>query len=377
MNLTALTRRAGKLLCLGACVWLAACSSPSRPKPADIAPVAVQQDVRTLWTSQIGDIKFPLEVSIRDNRLAVANSKGEVAMLDAQSGRDIWRLNLQQPVAAGVGTDGQQAALITRDNQLVVLAEGRVLWRQALTAESFTAPLVAGGRVFVLGADRSVTAFDGTSGRKLWTQQRAGEPLVLKQTGVLSAFKNTLLVGWSGRLIGLNPDNGLVRWESVVATTRGTNDMERLIDLLGPINRVGDTVCARAFQAQIGCVDAERGQVLWSRASNGNQAIGGDAQLVVAPLANGVVQAWRRSNGDRLWETERLKYRILSAPLVTSRGVLVADSGGWLYVLSLADGALLNRISLGSDELAAAPVASDAAVVVVSRNGRVTGLQLP
>jgi hypothetical protein len=46
-----------------------------------------------------------------------------------------------------------------------------------------------------------------------------------------------------------------------------------------------------------------------------------------------------------LWDTERLKYRVLSAPLVTPRGVLLADNGGWLYLLSLADGALLNRIS--------------------------------
>jgi len=41
------------------------------------------------------------------------------------------------------------------------------------------------------------------------------------------------------------------------------------------------------------------------------------------------VQAWNRTNGDRLWETERLKYRVLSAPLVTPRGILVADNGGF------------------------------------------------
>jgi hypothetical protein len=57
--------------------------------------------------------------------------------------------------------------------------------------------------------------------------------------------------------------------------------------------------------------------------------------------------------------------------------VLIADNGGWLYVLSLADGALLNRIKLDAEELASAPVMAGGRYVVVTREGRVTGLQMP
>jgi outer membrane protein assembly factor BamB len=237
--------------------------------------------------------------------------------------------------------------------------------------------LVAGGRVFVLTADRSVLAFDGGSGAKLWTQQRPGEPLVLKQAGVILPFNNTLVVGLSGRLVGLDPNNGLVRWESAIATPRGTNDMERLVDLVGPADRVGDVVCVRAFQSQIGCVNALRGQSVWTRASNGDRGVSGNEKQLIAALSNGVVQAWDRSNGERLWDTERLKYRALSAPLVTPRGVLLADNGGWLYLLSLADGALLNRVKLDGSELASTPVQAGAYYVVVTREGRVMGLQIP
>jgi outer membrane protein assembly factor BamB len=105
--------------------------------------------------------------------------------------------------------------------------------------------------------------------------------------------------------------------------------------------------------------------------------VSGNETLLVAPMSNGVVQAFNRGTGERVWDTERLKYRILSAPLVTPRGVLVADNGGWLYLLSLADGALLNRIKLDSEELAAAPVFAGGRYVVVTREGRVTGLQIP
>jgi outer membrane assembly lipoprotein YfgL len=356
---------------------LAACSGPTRNKPTEIQGVNVLQEVRTVWTANVGRVDFPLVVSARDDRIALANGQGVVAVLDASTGKDIWRIKLDQAISAGVGSDGQQLAVVTRNNELVVLQDGKVQWRKSLPAQSFTAPLVAGARVFVLTADRSVIAFDGATGRQLWLQQRPGEPLVLKQAGVLLAFKNTLLVGLSGRLAGLDPNTGVIRWESAIATPRGTNDIERLVDLVAPFDRVGDVVCVRAFQSAIGCVNAERSLGMWTRPSNGEMGVSGNETLVVAPLSNGVVQAWSRVNGERLWDTERLKYRSLSAPLVTPRGVLVADNGGWLYLLSLADGALLNRIKLDAEELATAPVMAGSRYVVVSREGRVTGLQIP
>ena len=370
---TSLTRAA----LAGVCMALAACSGPSRTQPTEIQGVPVLQDMRTSWTANLGKVDFPLVVSARDDRISLASSQGVVAVLDASTGKDIWRMKLDQGISAGVGSDGQQLAVVTRNNELLALRDGKVQWRKNLPAQTFTAPLVAGARVFVLTADRSVIAFDGATGRQLWTQQRPGEPLVLKQAGVLLAFKNTLLVGLSGRLAALDPNTGVIRWESAIATPRGTNDIERLVDLVGPFDRVGDVVCVRAFQAAVGCVNAERGQGVWTRPSVGEMGVSGNENLLIAPMANGVVQAFNRSNGERLWETERLKYRVLSAPLVTPRGVLIADNGGWLYLLSLADGALLNRIKLDSDVLASAPVLAGGRFVVVTREGRVTGLQIP
>lgn len=362
---------------LGVCLLAVACSGPTRPKPADIAPVPVLQDLRLKWSADVGRVDFPLTVAVRDDRLALANAKGLVSMMQASTGKEVWRLALNTALSAGVGSDGQQAAVVTKDNQLIVLKDGQVQWRQILPAQSFTPPLVAGARVFVLTADRAVMAFDGASGRALWNQQRAGEPLVLKQAGVLTSYKNTLLAGLSGRLIALNPDTGAVRWESTIATPRGINDMERLVDLVGPASRADDTVCVRAFQSQVGCVQADRGQLMWTRAASGELGVSGNDRLLVSVLTNGVVQAWQRSNGERLWESERLKYRILSAPLVTPRGVLLADSGGFLYVLSLADGALLNRVKLPGEALAAPPVMANGIVVVVNQEGRVSGYDIP
>ena len=316
-----------------------------KPQPAELQPVTALVSVRQSWTNRMGPVSFPLEVSVSGDHVGVASDDGTVALLDAQTGRDIWRVALKTPIAAGVGSDGKVLAVVTKDNEVVAMQAGRELWRQKLTAQAFTAPFVAGERVFVLAADRSVNAFDGQTGRKLWTQQRSSEPLVLRQSGVMLAVGDTLVVGLAGRLAGMNPSDGSIQWEAPIATPRGINDVERLVDLVGSVSRVGDSVCVRAFQASIGCVNTARGSVLWTKPANGVQGIQGDDRLLFGTEADGTVMAWKRTDGERVWSSERLRYRGLTAPLVAGRSVVIGDATGFIHLLSREDGSLLNRLS--------------------------------
>ena len=347
--------------------------SEPKPKPAELAPDPGLIGVRQAWTSRVGQVNLPLAVNVSGETVVVAGSDGTVAALDAASGRDLWRTNVGAPIAAGVGSDGALTAVITRVNDLVALAAGREVWRQKLGAQGFTAPFVGGGRVFVLAADRSVSAFDGQSGRKLWTQQRPGEPLVLRQAGVILAVGDTLVVGQAGRLAGLNPVNGSIRWEAPIASPRGTNDIERLVDLVGRVSRVADTVCARAFQTSVGCVDTARGTVLWTKPANGFDGVHGDERNVFGSESDGKLVAWRRDNGERAWVTDRLQYRGLTAPLAVGRSVVVGDSTGLLHLLSREDGSLLTRLATDGSPIAAAPVIAGNTMIVVTRNGAIFG----
>lgn len=359
-----------------ALIALAACSSgASKPKPPELAPNAALISTRQAWTAQVGNTGFPMQPGVVGDTVVLASVDGSVAALDARTGRDIWRANLGAPIAAGVGTDGKLAAVVTRANELVTLDAGREIWRQKLGAQAFSAPFVAGGRVFVLTADRAVTAFDGQGGRKLWTQQRPGEPLVLRQAGVMLAVGDTLVVGLSGRLVGLNPSNGSIRWEAPIASPRGTNDIERLVDLTGRVSRIGDVVCARAFQSAVGCVNAARGAVLWTRTANGAEGVHGDDSTVYGAESDGKVIAWRRSDGERLWQSDRLQYRSLSAPLAVGRSVVVADESGLVHFLSRTDGSPLTRLSTDSSGVSIGPVLAGDTLVVVTRNGGVYGFR--
>ena len=359
---------------LAAAAALAGCAAGSpRPTPAELPPNVDLIGVRQAWHAKLAPIDFPLQVHTQGSQLLLASGDGTVTTLDARTGAVLGQASAGAALSAGVGSDGTLSAVVTRANQVVALQGGRELWRQRLPTQSYTAPLVAGGRVFVLGADRSLTALDGRSGGKLWSLQRPAEPLVLRQAGVLLAVGNTLVAGMAGRLVGINPDDGSVRWEAPIAAARGTNDVERLVDLVGPVSRQGSVVCARAFQAAIGCVDATDGSLRWSKPANGATGLAGDGQQLYGAEADGQVMAWRADTGERAWQSERLKWRQLTGPLVLGRSVVMGDSTGLVHLLSRQDGSALDRFATDGSGIAATPVAAGNTLVVVTRAGGVYG----
>jgi len=373
LGAAALSRRRCTLWLSAAVLVLAGCTSGSKkPQPAPLEPVVPLVPVRAVWQLPVGAVDALLVPAVQGTTLAVANAAGSVMVIDGDSGQVRWRADAGAAFAAGVGFDGERVALVTRDNELVALTARGVAWRQRLPARVYTAPLVAGRRVFVLAADRSLSAFDADNGARLWNQASRGtEPLVLQQPGTLTAVGHTLVAGIGGRLLGIDPDSGRLRWEAVIGRTRGATEIERLVDIVGRVGRDGDVVCARAFQAALGCVDAVAGRLLWTQAADGATGVQASAEHVYAVESNGRVLALARADGRRVWAQERLLHRTLSAPLAIGRTLAIGDAQGHVHLLARADGTLVNRLTTDGSPIVDGPLRVGNTLVAVTRNGGV------
>lgn len=365
----------GLAVVVGLVVTLAGCSGPEKAKPLDLGPNTALIGVRSAWSSSIGTVGFPLEVRSVGNLIYVAGSDGTVAAIDARTGGDLWRTALGVKLSAGVGSDGRYVSVVSNDNELITLDANKEIWRQKLGALTLTAPLVAGARVFVLSADRSVTAFDVATGRRLWQQQRTGEALVLRRSGLIMAVGDTLVVGLGGRLVGFQPLTGKVRWEAQVANSRGTNEVERLVDLVAGVSREGNQVCVRSFQSAVGCVDAATGNLLWSKTASGAAGVDGDESTLFGTESDGRVVAWRHTDGERQWVSERLRFRGLSAPVLAGRSLVIGDEEGTLHFLSRQDGAPLNRLSTDGSAIVTTPVLAGQTLIAVTKRGGIFGFK--
>lgn len=350
---------------------LSACGGPAKPKPTELAPVASLLAVKKVWTAQVGEVAFPLDVKTVGGDLYLASNSGLVSVLNADTGVVRWSFDAGSRLAAGVGTDGDKTAVVTMGGELLVLQNGKKLWQQRLGAVALTPPLVAGGRVFVLTPDRSLVAMDGTTGKKLWQQQRGAETLVLDRAGVLMPFGDTLIVGIGGRLLGLNPLNGAQRWEIPIAVSRATNEVEKLVDVIAGVSRSAEDLCLRAYLHAVACVDPVRQKLLWSKSANGFTGLGGDEKWVFGTEADGRLMAWRRGDGERVWQSDALRWRDVGMPVVLGSSLAVPDGAGFIHLLSKVDGSFLGRLSLDGSPVAATPVLSGKTLVVVTQKGGV------
>ncbi|MET0350579.1 MAG: outer membrane protein assembly factor BamB [Rhizobacter sp.] len=349
---------------------LAGCSSgPTRPDPTPLVPFESTLVVADAWKQKVGSIGFALSVPVKDGTFTVASDDGTVLALKSADGAQVWRTDVGAKISAGVGSDGRFAAVVTRDNELVTLDNGTVTWRKKLPSRVVSAPLVAGERVFVVAVDRTVHAFDAVDGRKLWTYQRPNDPLTLAQASVLQPYHDTLLVGQGGKLVGLDPLAGQVRWESTVASPRGTNEVERLADLVGPAARTGELVCARAFQVSVGCVNAERGTLMWSRNASGNDGLAGDERMVIGADNIDRLTAWRTVDGSVAWSGDSMLYRGLSGPAMAGLAVVFGDSEGYVHWFGRDSGTPVARTRTDGSAIHVTPVRAGNVTLVVTEDG--------
>ena len=368
--------RASRLLACGAATLalLGACSS-TRPKPTPLDAIKPTLAVQQAWSTRVDAIQFPMNVAVNSRggstSFTVAGNDGTVLALDAQTGRELWRGNAGGKLAAGVGSDGRFAAVVTREGELVVFDAGAVKWRKPLGARIATPPLVAGERVFVVGVDRGVRAFDALDGRRLWTLQRPGDPLTLSQAGVLVPFKDTLLAGQGPRMVGIDPTAGTIRWDVVVGSPRGANEIERLADLVAPAARVGDLVCTRSFQAAVGCVDAQRGATVWTRNVGGTDGVAADSEFVFGADATDRLTAWKTPSGDVAWTNDKYLYRGMSAPAIFAKAVVFGDIEGTVHLLARDTGEPLQRLTTDGSAITVPPVVVGSTLLVVTKNGGV------
>ena len=362
-------RRLVPALALLAAALLSACSSTDRPKPTPLENFTPSIAGRQVWSVRLSSVSFPLGVAVRDGKGFSAADDGTVVALQADSGAELWRASAGTSLSAGVGSDGRFASVVTRDNEVVTFDAGKVVWRQRVSAKVVTPPFVAGERVFVMSVDRVVHAFDALDGRRLWRLQRPGDALTLAQAGVVTAAGNLLLVGQGARLTAVDPLKGSVLWDVPLATPRGSNEVERLSDLVGPAARTGDRVCARSFQVAIGCADVAKGTLLWSRNAGGLNAIGGDGERLFGADGSDRITAWRAATGDIAWSNEKLLYRGLSGALAAGTAVVFGDQEGQVHFLSAADGKLQLRLPTDGSAIVGAPVLSGTTIVAATRNG--------
>jgi outer membrane protein assembly factor BamB len=307
----------------------------------------------------------------------VAGDDGRVALLDPASGAARWTAAAGRSIVAGVGARDRIGVVATAEGRLVAFeADGRRLWSADLGAEAVTIPAIGERAAFVRASDRRLLAFDLATGRRLWAVTRPGPALVLRQTSAITLADSRLFLGFpGGRLAAFGQANGVQAWDAAVAQPRGSNEIERIADVVGAPSFANQDICAVAFQGRIGCFEAATGRTLWSRELSSPTGLAGTPAMLAVADERGHLHAFSRS-GASLWRQTALADRMPSAPAIAGQRLIVGDVGGFVYALSLDDGNIQARAATGGRPIHGAPVIAGDLALVQSRQGALHALAI-
>src|SRR5690606_31588667 len=178
-----------------------------------------------------------------------------------------------------------------------------------------------------------------------------------------------------GRLVALSTETGAMRWESAISLPRGSNEIERIADVLGEPVLVGRQLCAGSYQGRVGCVDPGTGRPLWNRDISAVGAIDFDGRRLVAVDTRGRVHAIS-DVGEPVWVQEGLAGRLLGAPALVGDAVALGDEEGYLHWLAVDDGRFVGRVRIDGSAIVSAPRRAGSLAIVQTVRGRVAAVGL-
>jgi outer membrane protein assembly factor BamB len=351
--------------------------------PAELTDFQASLDVSRLWSRGVGDgagrAGLRLRPVIAGSVVYVSDIDGGVSALDADDGRVIWRAEIAERAASGVGVGDDLVVVGTLDGRVVALGrdDGAPRWSAAVSSEVIARPVVDAGIVVARVNDGRVYGFDAASGERRWVFDRGVPLLSLRGNGAPVVAGSAVYVGYdNGKVVALNLIDGGLRWEQTLAQVEGRTELERMVDVDGELAFADSQLYAVSYRGQVGSLTLDQGRPLWSRdmSSYGGVALDGD-RLYVSD-AQGSVWALDAASGASLWKQEGLANRWVTTPVVVGDAIAVADFEGYLHFLSRDDGSFVARVEAGGAPIRATPLASGNLIVTVDSEGKVAAFRV-
>ncbi|MCB1678694.1 MAG: outer membrane protein assembly factor BamB [Halioglobus sp.] len=342
--------------------------------PAELVDIDPSVKIRKLWSTGVGDGQgeglYRISPALRKEVIYAAAADGEVKAIDRERGKTLWRTELDLPLSGGVGVYEDALLLGTSEGAVLRLdaGSGELLWSARLSGEVLSAPQTNGRVVVTQTYDGKLYGLDFATGKKIWTYDSNVPVLTIRGTSTPIVDGAVAYVGFAnGRVMAFDVASGGLVWEVRVAIPQGRSEIERIVDVDGTMELLGNVLYAASYQGRLAAIDVVNGRRLWQQDVSSVSGVSQGFGNVYVVDENGTVSAFLRSGRGLRWSQDALGYRGLSRPTPVSSYLAVADFEGIVHLLSQVDGSLVGRVKVDGDG-ARADMSSDGNVLYVFGN---------
>lgn len=364
------------VLALAGCGSLGGSRDGGLPPPPKASDYTAEVGFQPAWSYSALELPavqqgFGLVPAVDAGRVYVAGRDGRVVALDGASGAPIWQVDLKRQLSSGPAVAGGRLVVGSRDGGVIALdaADGGSLWQATVTSEVLAPPRVSDDRVVIRSLDGRVFGLDAATGARQWLFEQSVPVLTLRGVSAPVLVPGQLVaVGLdTGKLVGLNPADGKLLWETPVATPQGRTDLERMVDIDADPRLYRGEIYVVSYQGRLAAVDPANGRIKWQRELSAYAGLAVDSSRVYVTDAEQQLWAFDRFNGATVWRQDALKGLKLTAPALAGDYLIVGDNEGYLNWLSPRDGSLQRRQKVGGG-FVAAPLVEAGGVYLLTKD---------
>lgn len=355
--------------------YMGAGTDNSEP-PSELVDFAKTTRLHNVWSENVGkgtdELFIKLVPAILNDKIFIADTRGNIAALYANTGKNAWHNDSELSITGGPGADANLVMVGTSEGEVLSLSAetGEEIWRSTVSSEILSSPKESDGVVIVRTIDGKIFALDATSGERLWIYDRTVPALTLRGTSTPVIARGLVVAGFDGgRVTTLELKTGKLIWETKVAVSRGRSELERMVDIDAQPLIVGDAIYVTTFQANVSAISLENGQILWQRDISSHTELGADTKNLYVTDETGNVWALDRFSGASIWKQEKLIHRKITGPAILGDRIVVGDLEGYLHWLDKATGDITARTQIDSDAILTQPIVSNNILFAYSSGG--------
>ena len=344
--------------------------------PTELGSFVESTQLNRVWSQNVGkgtdELFIKLVPAVLDDRIFIADTRGNVAGMYADTGRNIWQNKSKLSITGGPGADNDLVMVGTSEGEVLCLSAetGEELWRSRVSSEILSSPKESDGVVVIRTIDGKVFALDATDGKRLWIYDRTVPSLTLRGTSTPVIANGLIIAGFDGgRLTALELKTGKLIWETKVAVSTGRSELERMVDIDAQPLIAGDTIYVTTFQANVSALALDSGTILWQRDISSHSELAADESNLYVTEDIGHVWAIDRFSGTSVWKQEKLAHRKVTGPAVLGDRVIVGDLEGYLHWLDKSTGAISGRVQIDDLPILTQPITSNQTLFAYSSGG--------
>ncbi len=317
---------------------------------------------------------------LTSNAIIVAGGK-KISAWDKLTGKPLWVQDINERISGGINGGNGIIFLGTDHGNALALNEktGKTLWIKHLNAEILSLSIAKNGRTIFRTIDGKLHGLATQTGNIIWQQQQLTPVLSLYGASIPVLVGPYVIAGFdNGKLAAYELQNGTAAWEATLTLSRGSNELDKMVDVDGKLSPLGNALFATSFHGRISGVDLKTGKVYWAKKHS--SYTGADANTEGVYTADEAGNIWRLEpqTGNPLWKMDDLVRRAPTAPtLIDSNLMVVGDKKGNLHFINTQNGQFVARIKGDLEGYNIASKVEGKTVYSLGRGGMLTAITVP